>query len=314
MNKSTPPVVISLGVMACLGTLLCWTSAPLFIEYLTDYLDLWTQNLLRYGAACLFWLPVLIIAAKEKKLPKTVWKRAILPALPNIFMQTMWAAAFYYIDPGFVSLLSTTAFLWVIILSFIFFIDERHHLSNRMFWLSICTTITGLMGVMLFHPASAHSYTLIGTTIILVYGLIWGFYALSVKVMFRGIDSRIGFSVVSIYTIVPLVILSFIFGQPQKSFDMPAWGWAAAIFSGITGIALGHVLYYISIHRLGATTPSLILLTQPFVVVVISFFIFDEKMTFLQIISGIILISGAAMAILAKKESRISPQNISPIT
>jgi len=301
MSKSTPRLLTSLAALSCIGTLICWSSAPLFIKYLTGYLDLWTQNLLRYGAACLFWLPFLFIAAKKGQLPRAVWKRALLPFIPNIISQTLWAAAFYYINPGFASLLSTTAFLWVIILSVIFFADERQHLSNRLFRLSIILSLVGLMGVMFFHPAFTHSYTIIGLALVVLYGLIWGFYAIAVKVAFRGIDSRIGFSVVSIYTVVALFLLTMFMGQPQKCLEMPFSGWNAVIISGVTGIALGHVFYYISLRRLGPTTPSLVQLAQPFIVVVISYFVFSEKLSVPQLVFGVVLVAGSALAILAKK-------------
>jgi drug/metabolite transporter (DMT)-like permease len=303
MNKSTPRLLTSLAALSCIGTLICWSSAPLFIKYLTGYLDLWTQNLLRYGAACLFWLPFLFIAAKKGQLPKVVWKRALLPFIPNIITQNLWAAAFYYIDPGFASLLSTTAFLWVIIFSVIFFANERQHLSNRLFRLSIILSLVGLMGVMFFHPAFTHSYTIIGIAIIMLYGLIWGLYGVAVKVAFRGIDSRIGFSVVSIYTVIALSILTMFMGQPSKCLEMPFGGWNAVVISGVTGIALGHVFYYISIRRLGATTPSLVQLAQPFIVVVISYFVFSEKLSVPQLVFGVILVAGSALAILAKKDT-----------
>jgi drug/metabolite transporter (DMT)-like permease len=308
MRKSAPSILDSLAALSCLGTLICWSSAPLFIKYLTGYLDLWTQNLLRYGAACLFWLPFLLVAARAGRLPKAVWKRALLPFIPNIITQNLWAAAFYYIDPGFASLLATTAFLWVIILSVIFFADERRLLGSRLFRLSIILSVVGLAGVMFFHPAFAHSYTITGIAIIMLYGLIWGFYAIAVKVSFRGIDSRIGFSVVSIYTVVSLFILTLFMGKPGKCLEMPFTGWTATVVSGVTGIALGHVFYYISIRRLGSTTPSLVQLAQPFIVVVVSYFVFGESLNVLQLIFGVVLVTGSAMAILAEKD--VSP----PIT
>lgn len=279
----------------------------MFIKYLTGPLDLWTQNLLRYAAACLFWLPFLLGQARARRLPKAVWKRALLPFIPNIIMQTLWAAAFYYIDPGFASLLATTAFLWVIILSIIFFADERRLLGNRLFRLSILLSVVGLAGVMLFHPAFMQSYTKIGIAIVLLYGLIWGFYAVAVKIAFRGIDSRTGFSVVSVYTVVGLFVLTLFIGKPQKCLEMPLAGWAVAVVSGVTGIALGHVLYYTSIRRLGSTTPSLVQLAQPFVVAVISYFVFSEALNPLQWVFGILLVAGSASAILAEK-------NLSPPT
>jgi drug/metabolite transporter (DMT)-like permease len=155
---------------------------------------------------------------------------------------------------------------------------------------------------MFFHPAFGRSYTITGIAIIMLYGLIWGFYALAVKVSFRGIDSRIGFSVVSIYTVVALFILTLFMGEPQKCLEMPVLGWVAAVVSGVAGIAVGHVLYYISIRRLGSTTPSLFLLTQPFIVVVISYFVFSEKLSVSQLIFGVVLVAGSALAILSEKD------------
>ena len=303
MNKTSPKYFVSLAAFSCIGTLICWSSAPLFIKYLTVYLDLWTQNLLRYIAACLFWLPFLIASLRAGRVPKRVWIRALLPFIPNIIMQNMWAAAFYYINPGFASLLSTTAFLWVIILSVIFFADERRLLKSWQFGLSIFLSVVGVTGLMVFHPVFLQSYTLLGTLIILLYGLIWGLYAVAVKVSFRGIDSRIGFSVVSIYTVIALFILILFKGNPAKCLEMPFSGWFSTIVSGITGIAMGHVFYYISIRRLGSTIPSLVQLAQPFIVVIISYFIFGETFSMLQWVFGFVLVAGSAMAITAEKDS-----------
>jgi len=308
LRKNTS--VYTLAILACLGTLVCWCIAPLFIKYLTGYLDLWTQNLLRYGSAVLFWLPFLVAEIKMGRVPKSVWKRALLPFLPNIVMQNMWAWAFYYIDPGFASLLSTTAFLWVIILSVIFFAEERRLLTGKRFIFSIVLSVAGLTGVMVFHPAFGKSYTteqsgvpvMIGIAIIIIYGFIWGTYGVLVKAVFRDIDSRVGFSVVSIYTVVTIFVLTMLLGKPAMMFDMPPFGWFAAIISGITGIALGHVFYYSSIRRLGSTTPSIILLAQPFIVAILSYFIFAEALSVLQWLSGFVLIAGSALAITSEKQ------------
>jgi drug/metabolite transporter (DMT)-like permease len=135
----------------------------------------------------------------------------------------------------------------------------------------------------------------------MLYGFLWGLYAIAVKVAFRGIDSRIGFSVVSIYTVVALFILTMFMGQPNKCLEMPVSGWVSIVVSGVMGIALGHVFYYISIRRIGSTTPSLVQLAQPFIVVVVSYFIFGESLNALQWVFGIVLVAGSATAIFAEK-------------
>jgi drug/metabolite transporter (DMT)-like permease len=301
MNKPSARSFDSLAALSCIGVLICWSSAPLFIKYLTGYLDLWTQNLLRYLSACLFWLPFLVIELKAGRVPKQVWKRTLVPFVLVVIMQTLWAAVFYYIDPGFVSLLAMTAFLWVIIMSIIFFAEERRLLSNRMFVSSIVLSLVGLAGVMYFHPKFTHSYTITGIVIVLCYGFIWGLYSLSVKTLLKGIDSRVGFSIISIYTFVTLLIGILFKGNLSQCLAMPFWGWFAVVISGILGIAVGHVLYYVSIRRLSAATSSLTQLSQPFIVATISFFLFGETLSVLQWIFGIVLVAGSALAIIAEK-------------
>ena len=175
-------------------------------------------------------------------------------------------------------------------------------LKSWQFGLSILFSFIGVAGLMIFHPAFK-SHTLMGTFIMLVYGFIWGIYAVLVKVYFKGIDSRIGFSVVSIYTVIALFILILFKGNPAQCLQMPLSGWLSIIISGVLGIAVGHVTYYISIRRLGPMTPSLIQLVQPFIVIVFSYFIFGETLSVPQLVFGIILIVGSAMAITAERDS-----------
>jgi drug/metabolite transporter (DMT)-like permease len=305
MNKSSERSFDSPAALSCIGVLICWVASPLFIEYLTDYLDAWTQNLLRYGAASLFWLPFLLADIKAGRLTKKVWKLALLPFIPNVIMQSFWAFAFYYIDPGFVTLLVTTSIIWAVILSMILFKDERQLIKNRRFQISIILCVIGVAGVMLSNPTLAKSYTITGIIIILLYDFVWGFYAVAVKASMRDTDSRIGFSIISLYTVAGLAIPALLFGRPAECLELSLASWAAVIVSGIIGIGLGHVFYYVSIRRLGATISSLVLLSQPFAVIVLSYVLFGESLSVLQWVFGIILAAGSALVILSKKETSL---------
>jgi drug/metabolite transporter (DMT)-like permease len=302
MSKTPSSSINSIAALSCLGTLICWASAPLFIKYLTGYIDAWTQNLLRYGSASLFWLPFLLADIKAGRLTKKIWILALLPFIPNVLMQNFWALAFYYIDPGFVTLLVTTSIIWVVILSIILFRDERRLIKNNLFWFSIILSIIGVAGITLGNPSLNKPLTITGIIIVLLYDFIWGFYALAVKVSMKNIDSRIGFSVISLYTTAGLAIPAFFIGRPGQMFEMPFSGWFVAVVSGITGIGLGHVLYYVSIRRLGSTVSALSLLAQPFAVVIFSYILFGETLSALQWLFGIVLVAGSALAIVAEKE------------
>ncbi len=297
----------ALATLACIGTLILWSIGPNFIRFLTGYLDSWTQNLLRYLAACLFWLPFLIFAFKKKRVNKDLWRRALLPAVPNIAMQSLWTAGFYYIDPAFFVLLNKSSLIWVAGFSLIFFIDERPLLKSNRFWLGIALSAIGVIGVLVFKEDFATTKTITGVVIALVTSIMWALYTISVKIALKDIDSRVGFSVISIYTLFGLCVLAMIFGRPTDCFEMSAWPWACVIISGISAIGLGHVLYYVAIKRIGATIPALVILSQPFIVFAISNVLFGEFLNRFQWLFGIILIVGSALAIWAQQHLKPGP-------
>lgn len=286
---------------AALGTLFFWSLGPIFIKYLAGYLDSWTQNLLRYSVACVFWLPYLLYCHKTDRLDQSVWKRAIPPAVANTTMQSFWAAGLYYAGPAFMVLLTKMNIIWIAGFSMILFREERSLIKSWQFWLGLALCLLGVFGVLYFKVDITQGRTLVGVVLGLITAFMWGLYMVSARAAFRNIDSAAGFSVVTIYTVIGLCILGFAFGNVGKSLQMGARQWGAVVISSITAIALAHALYYASMRRIGATIPALIVLVQPFTVLAISHFAFDESMNLLQILSGIILLLGAGLAIWAQQ-------------
>ncbi len=289
------------ATLACIGALLCWSIGPIFIKLLTGYVDSWTQNILRYIVACLFWLPVLLSFAKKKRIDKTVWRKALLPAAANVVMQCFWAGAFYYINPALMNLLTKSSVIWITTFSLIFFAEERALIKSSRFWFGMVFSVTGVAGVLAFQKDFAAPQNIIGVALALVAALGWGIYTVSVNAVFKDIDSRIGFSVVTIYTVAGLGVLAFIFGRPADCLTMAARAWVYVVASGLTAIAFSHVLFYAAMKRIGATIPSLVLLSTPFVVLAVSRVVFGETLNMLQWIFGIVLLAGSALAIWAQQ-------------
>lgn len=129
----------------------------------------------------------------------------------------------------------------------------------------------------------------------------WSVYVISVKIAFKDIDSRHGFSVLSIYTVAGLFVLMLFFGQVKDCLKLNAWHWVCILISGATAIALAHTLYYAAMKRIGATIPALVILAQPFIVAAISNVIFRESLNAFQLFFGIVLLAGAALAIWAQQ-------------
>lgn len=292
------------ATFACIGALSFWSLGPIFISYLTGFIDSWTQNLLRYSVACLFWLPFLLFSIWSKRIDTRVWRKAVLPAAANIIMQSLFARAFYYIGPAFMVLLTKTTIIWIAGFSLIFFAEERALVKSKRFWLGLVLSVTGVIGVMYFKEDFAATKTITGIAIALVMAFMWAVYIVSVRVAFRDIDSRSGFSVISIYTVAGLCAFALLFGRLGDCVKMGAWPWACVVISGVTCIALAHVLYYAAMRRIGATIPALVVLAQPFIVLAISNIVFGESLNALQLIFGVVLLAGSALAIWAQQHLR----------
>ena len=285
----------------CLGTLLFWTLGPIFITYLSGHIDSYTQNFLRYLIGCLFLLPILVLSIRKNNFDKNLWLKAIFPAAANLTMQSLYAAGFYYISPAFLILLLKSSIIWTALFSLIFFLDERPLAKSKRFWLGMILSIAGLSGVMFLKKDFAEHTTITGIFLALGASLAFAVYAISAKIAFKKTDSRQAFAVTSIYTTLGLAILMFKYGNMRESLTLNTWQWSCIVISGITGISFGHTLYYAAMRRIGATIPALLLLAQPFTVLAFSYFIFSESLNLFQLFSGIILIAGSILAILAQQ-------------
>ncbi|MHC4167082.1 MAG: DMT family transporter [Planctomycetota bacterium] len=289
------------GTLAALGSLCCWSTGPIVIKYLSEYLDFWSQNFLRYSVACLFWLPFLLFSVRTKRLDPKVWRRAIIPSAANIVMQSLFACAFYYVGPAFMTLLGKSSLIWIAGFSLVFFPEERALVRSKRFWTGLALSATGVVGVLYFKEDFVATKTLTGIALTLSMAFMWAVYTLSAKIAFKDIDSRQGFSVITIYTVIGLSMLAFWRGDLGRCTEMAHPQWALVVISGIMSIAFAHVLYYTAMRRIGATIPALIVLVQPFIIFAISRVVFGESLNILQLLFGVILLLGSALAIWAQQ-------------
>jgi drug/metabolite transporter (DMT)-like permease len=292
---------------ASLGTLVCWSLGPVFIKYLTGYTDSWTQNAVRYLVASIFLLPFLVHAGLADGFSRRTWRLAILPSFANVAMQSLWAAGFYYLGPAFMTLLSKTSILWVTGFSLIVFREERSLVRSPRFWLGLLLSLAGMVGVIVFKDDFAATGTLTGIVIALAQAFMWGVYTISVRIAFQDVDPRVSFSIMSIYAAVGLSVCAFLFGDPSQVLALDLRGWIVVVISALTAIALGHVLYYTAIRRIGTMIPVLLILAQPFVVFSLSSVLFEERLNGIQLLFGGVLLTGSGLSVWAQQHRQAEP-------
>jgi drug/metabolite transporter (DMT)-like permease len=191
--------------------------------------------------------------------------------------------------------------------SLIAFRDERPLVRSVRFWLGLGLSLAGLVGVIAAKDDFAATGTLTGIVIALVQAFTWGVYTLSVRIVFRGIDPRTSFAVMSLYAAFGLSVCAFLFGEPAHALTLDLRTWIVIVISAVTAIALGHVFYYTAITRIGATIPMLVILAQPFVVLSISSVVFQERMNSAQLLFGGLLLAGSGLSVWAQQHLRAEP-------
>ncbi|MFA5293830.1 MAG: DMT family transporter [Phycisphaerae bacterium] len=285
------------GTVFAVLSLFCGVPGPLIIKYIAPFIDFWTQNFLRYVVAAAVLMVFVLFSQKKAVFDKTIWRKALIIAAINVFMQCCWGAAFYYINPAFVTLLAKSSIFWTSAISLIFFADERPLIKSKSFWLSFFIVIIGIVGVTVFKQDFSTKASVTGIALTLGFAFSWAIYTIAIKVLLKDSDSMTSFAVVSVYTAVALGGLAFIFGKPSQSISMSTAGWLLLILSALTSIAASHVTFYAAIKRIGSTIPPLVVLAQPFLVLLVSRVVFNEHLNIPQWFFGLLLIAGSALAV-----------------
>ncbi len=297
------------GVICILATLVGWASVFLFLKYLTGLLDPWTTNGWRYGLSALLWLPVLLIGLYRRTLPVGLWRLAIVPAAINGVAQVMYALAPYYIGAGFAAFLVRVSVVSSMCGAFIMFSDERILLRSAKFWVGLALVVAGSYGTIHYSKEQFAGGAIIGIVCGAASGLLYGFYSVAVRYYMRGIPSLTAFAVICLYTAAGLVVPMVIFGREHGLVvrHLSGFAWTMLGLSAFLGIAMGHVLYYMAIARLGVAVSNGILQVAPFLTAVGSLLLFDEKLTTGQWICGAILFIGAVLLLAAEQARHRAP-------
>lgn len=163
---------------------------------------------------------------------------------------------------------------------------------------------------MLGGDASLEGGTGTGVALAVTAGVGYAVYGLAVRRFMIGFHPVLAFGVIALYTGGALVaaMVAFAPGHGAAVLDLaPRELWAMGL-SAFLGIALGHVLYYTAIDRLGVAVTSGVLQLQPFVVSAGSAALFGEALGAGQWAAGAVAVTGAGLVLSAQKAAERSPR------
>lgn len=294
-KTTAPPSKAKLGITCLLLTLACWSTVPLFLRDLASEVDHWSNNGWRYGVSAVIWLPALVLAWRRGRLPMRIWRDALIPSLFNIAGQAAFTAAFHEMNPGLVTFGLRTQLIWVAIGAYMFVPSERSIIRSPRYLIGAAILLGGLFPVLLGGDASLGGFNPWGTALSIFCAFSYGMYGLGVRRCMGSYHPITAFAAICQMTAIGLITLMLLFGDAGGSGvpDLPGSVLLQLFVSAIIGIALGHILYYISIARIGIVITSGVLQLQPFFVGIASAFIYGERFAWWQWTSGSIAVVGA---------------------
>jgi drug/metabolite transporter (DMT)-like permease len=285
------------GALTVTLTLIGWSSVPLFLRYFADSIDAWTSNGWRYGLSALLWAPVLIVVAWRRRLPAGLWRAALVPSIINSTSQVIFCSAHYKIDPGLLSFGLRSQMIFAGVGAYLMFAAERPVIRSPGYLAGVAAVLVGTAGAVLLGREPVTGAHALGIVMSLTSGALFAGYALAVRRYMHGINSVVAFAAISQYTAAAMVALMLLVGRRGglDALGMGGRDFGLLVISAVVGIALGHVLYYISINRLGVAVSTGVLQLHPFTTGVASVIIFHEVLTAAQWVSGFIAVGGAVL-------------------
>ena len=306
----------TIALFCAMGAMLCFSSVPVFLRHLTGYLDSWTTNAVRYGTSAAFWLPFVIVLSRRQgrrgapgapagpvRPRRSIWLAALIPFVPNVLGQIGWATAPYFLKAATIGFGIRATFVFTTLLGFAFIPAERPLARSGWFYLGAAASLGGVF-LMFSHQLAASGPAdgseAVGLVILLATALGYSTYVVCVGRFLADYPIRLAFGVVCLYTGVSLVVLMLLFGDWGRLAALGAREWALLIVSGFVGIAFGHVMNYRAIHVIGPVITSGVTLAGPFSTYVLAAAFLGERLTGLQLLGGLIVVTGGFLLIRAK--------------
>ncbi len=261
-------------------------------------------NGIRYPmAACLYW-PFLYIGFKKGTIDKNFWLRALVPAFFSLVGQIFWALAPYYLEASLIGFLVRSSIVFAVTAAVILFPEERALFRSLSFYVGVTLATVGFITLTLAKQSGPQKMDPTGLWIVLGCSLFFGLYGVSVRKFMQGTNPILSFAVISQPVAFILFALMFLMGNFPSIPDLSSTTWLKLGFTSLAGIGIAHVLYFISIERLGASISSCANLLSPFATVLFASWILGESITAKQSLAGVIIVVGGAFILFAQVKVR----------
>ena len=249
-------------------------------------------------AALLLWIPMLLLKGRIHLQPRDIWKILVLGIIGNVFYLTLFIHGLELTKAGNVGLLMSVGTVFTALLSRLL----GHEYLGRMVWVGIFLSFGGVAVILLESAEFAvGTGTLVGDLITLVAACCWSVYTVFSKTLMRSY-SPLTFTTLTLSVgALALFFISLPDLMDQNWGQISTKSYLELGYSSIFSLAVAYSIWFYCVDRLGSTKTAIYANLVPFWTLLFAWFFIGEKITLLQVLGGILILSGIYLTKLKKK-------------
>jgi drug/metabolite transporter (DMT)-like permease len=282
---------------------------PLTVEWmLLTTIVLWSLNLtvtryilthgfqplayatVRYGTAALIFVGIALVSERTLRLRRSDLGLVVLAALCLWLNQLSFVYALEKTSASTIALILGATPIFAALIGIAFGLERL----SRKFWIAAAISFAGV-GLVAAGAPGGFSGDLRGNLLGIATAATWAAYSVAIApLMERYSASRISAVVLSLgWVLIALV------GFPQAADQDYGLGWKVWVllgFATVGPLVVTNILWFRSLHKIGASRATLVANLQPFVAAVFALILLSERMTLLQVVGGILIGGGILTA------------------
>ena len=283
-------------------TIIVWAFAFPFIKIGLEELSFINLTIMRFFVVDIVLIGILLLQPKRFSKPHK-------KDLPPIFLLGFFGVIVYhlglnygeqYVSPGAASLIIATIPVLVVILAFIF-LDEKLTIKKLM------GTIIALCGVLVISilgktDASIEINYIFGALGVLIAAVMGALYTVAGKKMlnrYSGLSLTIYVILLGSLGLIPFISRSLL----EEAVAMSLNGWFAVIFLGVFSTVIGYTIWYMALRVKTTSEVSVYLYAIPVLSTIISYFLFDDKITLFFVLGGTLVMVGLILVNMKNKKN-----------
>ena len=263
-----------------------------FIDYISDYIDSVNLVFLRLLIISVIFLAVHFI--KEGR-PQIEGRD-----IPKFLATGAFGTGLYYILES-IGIAMTSASLSSLIMASVpafGLIGDRIAFGNRITrgkLIGVAASIAGVLIIILSTGGSQIKGSLLGIGILILAAVSWTVYIVLAKPLhekYSMLTITTGIFVGGTIVDIPIFLLY----HPERVLSLAPVHWGLIAFFSVICVAAAQLLYLYGVKELSVTTSSIVMNLLPFTAILVSWIVFGEMLTGIQLVGGIIIIGAVTLA------------------